>query len=181
MTNSAIAYEIEKMIYPDKDIQVAGLLYYSFDDPVIEIESSEIDTDTEQPEFSDQEKLDAERMEKMKLQGFVNESPAVIQKMDHTCSQSLPVKLDKNGDIKKSENVVSADQIRTIMELTRENIEELGSQIAEGKIAIEPYKNKSNTGCDYCEFKNICHFDVKNGGNQYRRPDNAKLKRYREE
>ena len=55
------------------------------------------------------------------------------------------------------------------MELTRENIEELGSQIAEGKIAIEPYKNKSNTGCDYCEFKNICHFDVKNGGNQYRR------------
>ena len=134
-----------------------------------------------EPEFSDQEKLDAERMEKMKLQGFVNESPAVIQKMDHTCNQSLPVKLDKNGDIKKSENVVSADQIRTIMELTRENIEELGSQIAEGKIAIEPYKNKSNTGCDYCEFKNICHFDVKNGGNQYRRPDNEKLKRYREE
>lgn len=181
VTYSAIAYEIEKMIYPDKDIQVAGLLYYSFDDPVIEIESSEIDTDTEQPEFSDQEKLDAERMEKMKLQGFVNESPAVIQKMDHTCNQSLPVKLDKNGDIKKSENVVSADQIRTIMELTRENIEELGSQIAEGKIAIEPYKNKSNTVCDYCEFKNICHFDVKNGGNQYRRPDNEKLKRYREE
>ena len=171
VTYSAIAYEIEKMIYPDKNIQIAGLLYYSFDDPVIEIESSEIDTDTEQPEFSDQEKLDAERMEKMKLQGFVNESPAVIQKMDHTCNQSLPVKLD----------VVSADQIRTIMELTRENIEELGSQIAEGKIAIEPYKNKSNTGCDYCEFKNICHFDVKNGGNQYRRPDNEKLKRYREE
>lgn len=181
VTYSAIAYEIEKMIYPDKNIQIAGLLYYSFDDPVIEIESSEIDTDTEQPEFSDQEKLDAERMEKMKLQGFVNELPAVIQKMDHTCNQSLPVKLDKNGDIKKSENVVSADQIRTIMELTRENIEELGSQIAEGKIAIEPYKNKSNTGCDYCEFKNICHFDVKNGGNQYRRPDNEKLKRYREE
>lgn len=181
VTYSAIAYEIEKMIYPDKNIQIAGLLYYSFDDPVIEIESSEIDTDTEQPEFSDQEKLDAERMEKMKLQGFVNESPAVIQKMDHTCNQSLPVKLDKNGDIKKSENVVSTDQIRTIMELTRENIEELGSQIAEGKIAIEPYKNKSNTGCDYCEFKNICHFDVKNGGNQYRRPDNEKLKRYREE
>ena len=181
VTYSAIAYEIEKMIYPDKNIQIAGLLYYSFDDPVIEIESSEIDTDTEQPEFSDQEKLDAERMEKMKLQGFVNESPAVIQKMDHTCNQSLPVKLDKNGDIKKSENVVSADRIRTIMELTRENIEELGSQIAEGKIAIEPYKNKSNTGCDYCEFKNICHFDVKNGGNQYRRPDNEKLKRYREE
>lgn len=181
VTYSAIAYEIEKMIYPDKNIQIAGLLYYSFDDPVIEIESSEIDTGTEQPEFSDQEKLDAERMEKMKLQGFVNESPAVIQKMDHTCNQSLPVKLDKNGDIKKSENVVSADQIRTIMELTRENIEEIGSQIAEGKIAIEPYKNKSNTGCDYCEFKNICHFDVKNGGNQYRRPDNEKLKRYREE
>ena len=181
VTYSAIAYEIEKMIYPDKNIQIAGLLYYSFDDPVIEIESSEIDTGTEQPEFSDQEKLDAERMEKMKLQGFVNESPAVIQKMDHTCNQSLPVKLDKNGDIKKSENVVSTDQIRTIMELTRENIEELGSQIAEGKIAIEPYKNKSNTGCDYCEFKNICHFDVKNGGNQYRRPDNEKLKRYREE
>ena len=181
VTYSAIAYEIEKMIYPDKNIQIAGLLYYSFDDPVIEIESSEIDTGTEQPEFSDQEKLDAERMEKMKLQGFVNESPAVIQKMDQTCNQSLPVKLDKNGDIKKSENVVSADQIRTIMELTRENIEELGSQIAEGKIAIEPYKNKSNTGGDYCEFKNICHFDVKNGGNQYRRPDNEKLKRYREE
>lgn len=181
VTYSAIAYEIEKMIYPDKNIQIAGLLYYSFDDPVIEIESSEIDTGTEQPEFSDQEKLDAERMEKMKLQGFVNESPAVIQKMDHTCNQSLPVKLDKNGDIKKSENVVSADQIRTIMELTRENIEELGSQIAKGKIAIEPYKNKSNTGCDYCEFKNICHFDVKNGGNQYRIPDNEKLKRYREE
>lgn len=181
VTYSAIAYEIEKMIYPDKNIQIAGLLYYSFDDPVIEIESSEIDTDTEQPEFSDQEKIDAERMEKMKLQGFVNESPAVIQRMDHTCNQSLPVKLDKNGDIKKSENVVSTDQIRTIMELTRENIEEIGNQIAEGKIAIEPYKNKSNTGCDYCEFKNICHFDVKNGGNQYRRPDNEKLKRYREE
>ena len=46
----------------------------------------------------------------------------------------------------------------------------------EGKIAVSPYALSGKTGCDYCEFRSVCHFDAKVPGYQYRR-----LKEFSEE
>lgn len=180
ITYAAVAYEIEKAVFPDKDIKIAGLMYYSFDDAVIETEQIPMKDGQEQYAFSNETKLEAERMEKMKLQGFVNADETVLKKMDKTCVTALPVKTNKDGTIKAGENIVSEKQIEALIKLTRENIEEIGSRIAEGDISITPYKDKSKTGCDYCEFRNICHFDIKNGKNSYRKPDDRRLQEYKE-
>jgi ATP-dependent helicase/nuclease subunit B len=179
ITYSAIAYELEKAIYPDKNIKPAGLLYYSFDDPVVEVKNQNVELVNDIPEFSDTLEIEENRMAAMKLKGFVNIDSEAISRMDRTKSTVLPVKLDKAGNIGKSENLINEKDILNLMELTRKNIQNIGNNIASGQIEISPLRNGNKTGCDYCEFRDICHFDVKYGGNTYKKPDNTLLEEYK--
>ena len=38
----------------------------------------------------------------------------------------------------------------------------------QGLVTANPYSLGDKKGCDYCEFKNICHFDNKIPGFAYR-------------
>ncbi len=180
MTYSAIAYELEKAAYPDKEIEIAGLLYYSFDEPLIETNSGVLCTDGE-ADFSDTEMLEKERMKEMKMNGFVNASPEIILKMDRTKNTSLPVTLLKDDVVKQTDNVVSDEELNGLLNITRDNIEEIGNNIAGGNIDINPFKYKQDTGCRYCDYKKICHFDIKTGGNSFRRLNNKKANKSGEE
>jgi ATP-dependent helicase/nuclease subunit B len=178
ITYSAMAYELEKAIYHEKNIKPAGLLYYSFDDPVVEVKNQNIEIVNDEPEFTDTIEIENNRLEAMKLKGFVNISSDAISRMDRTKNTALPVKLDKDGNPSKSENLINEKDMLNLMELNRENIENIGKSIAAGHINIEPVRNGSKTGCDYCDFKDICHFDIKYGGNTYKKRDNTMLEKY---
>ncbi len=177
---SGIAYEISKKIYPDKNVHLAGLLYYSFDNPVIEMES--LDIDEEADGFVYEERFEEKKLEALRLKGFVNSQKDVLLKMDKTLTTSLPIKLDKNGQIKDSDNILTERQLKRLIDYTRKNMMDFGEKIAAGCTDIAPVKNGKTTGCDYCAFQKICKFDIKYGGNSYRIPDkNVKENFFEEE
>lgn len=181
ITYSAIAYELEKEAYPDKKVELAGLLYYSFNDPIIESKGEIVSLSDDEMGFFDEDLVEAERMKEMRLKGFVNSSPEIISKMDRTKNTSLPVSLDKEGAVKKTEKVLSDDEIEKLLEINRENIVELGNEITSGNIDLKPYKHKDKTGCDFCDYQEICHFNVNVGGNSYKRPEYKSFKEHGEE
>ncbi len=163
---AGVAYELEKKIYPDKDVKLGGLLYYSFDDPIIETKELNIDDVT--GEFICSPAIESMKLEAAKLKGFVNSDEDVISIMDRSYSTVLPVKLDKNNSVKANKNILPEEKLQKLLKYTRDSIVELGDDIASGNIDINPAKLGKDTGCDYCDFKDICRFDTKYGGNSYR-------------
>ena len=56
----------------------------------------------------------------------------------------------------------------------KEKMEQIGNEIMNGHIRVNPYKMGEQTGCDYCAYKGICGFDDKMPGYQYREIENYK-------
>ena len=50
-----------------------------------------------------------------------------------------------------------------------ETILHLGRRMMQGEISVSPYALAGKTGCDYCEFRAVCHFDPRMPGFAYRR------------
>lgn len=162
---AGVAYELEKKMYPDKDVKLGGLLYYSFDDPIIEAEN--LDIDDESGEFVCNQVVDGMKLDSAKLKGYVNSDEEVLSIMDNTLSIALPIKLDKNNSVKAAKNIFSEEKLLQLLKHTRVSIKEIGEDIAAGSIDISPSKFGKETGCDYCNFRDICRFDTKYGGNSY--------------
>ena len=48
-------------------------------------------------------------------------------------------------------------------------MQELGSEILKGKAERLPYERKNQTACDYCVFRSVCGFDLKDKRMKFRR------------
>lgn len=69
------------------------------------------------------------------------------------------------GDIiqkNKSKKIKAIDknQFEALLKLSDIVAKEIGLDISNGNINIKPYKYNKKTGCDYCEYKSICKFDI---------------------
>lgn len=146
---SGIVRELVRANYRDHDVDMAGILYYAFDDPIID--GSLDDEDHEEAV-----------MNSLKMKGFVHSSTDVIKLLDRTMTTAVPVSLKTDG-IKNTESTLTREQIDNLIETTRENIGAIGNMMVRGDISNSPL-NKSNA-CDYCPGRNVCRFDVKYGGN----------------
>lgn len=49
----------------------------------------------------------------------------------------------------------------------RQKHQEAGNAILSGDTAIQPYRLKGRTACDYCSFKSVCQFDPTDQEQQY--------------
>ena len=97
----------------------------------------------------------------------------ILEKMDATVikegtAKYIPVKMKKDGSL--SSNVLALDQdgFDYLLELTQENIRNIGLKILEGEISILPIKEKQFYACQFCKFQNICKFEVNFYSNDYR-------------
>ncbi len=168
LTYSAVAYELEKQMYPDKEIRMAGLFYYGFDDPIIEVPDILFTDKTDGADNAYVEEIEEKRLEHLKMKGFVHQDTEIMRKIDKTMMTALPVKLDKTGNPKPSDHILSDEDFRELMEITEENIRELGNQIANGRIDIWPVRDGKNMACEYCGFHAVCRFDTQYGDNSFR-------------
>ena len=72
----------------------------------------------------------------------------------------LPVSLLKNGGFSASSCVASTAQLGRLLRKTEDNLRHIARQIAEGDIEASPYRvERDKTACQYCDFKEACHFD----------------------
>lgn len=135
----------------------AGMLYFKMIDPIIKSDKNKTE-----------EKIKEELKKKFKMTGMVLADINIIKKMDKTlekgASNSVPVYLDKDGNISNSRSNVVTKETFTAMQKTAEKIiKQIAKEILSGNIDIKPiYNKKTKTdACKYCEYKTICRFNPK--------------------
>lgn len=130
----------------------AGVLYFRFKDPIIEANESDDTTLQLADEF--------------KMSGLVLEDINIITAMDSRIagkSNIIPVNLLKDGSIGKSSHTASFNQFIGIRREVNKIIKSLSREILKGTTDIAPIKFGKETGCDFCDFKDVCHFEKKLG------------------
>lgn len=100
-------------------------------------------------------------MRKLQMDGYVNGDHHIIEHMERDLPakcRSIPVTRTKSGYSAYSK-IMDTESFQNIQKFTMDKIKEAGNEMMEGKISIAPYRRKKETACDFCEFREICHFD----------------------
>ena len=140
-----------------KEAEPAAMLYFSLIDPIIKSNKNKSD-----------EEIKEELKKKFRMNGMILADIDIIKKMDKTLekgsSGSIPIYLDKDGNISKSRsNTVTKDEFTNLQKTAEKVIKQIAKEILEGNIDIKPayYKKNKVDTCKYCEYKSICGFNPK--------------------
>lgn len=153
-----MAVELERRKQPDKEVVPAGLFYYQMKDPIID--------------KVEEEKWEETVLSKLRLDGIVNADEEVINHLDKKftgSSLAIPVGKNKNGSLSKSSKAFSETDFAIISQYVDKEIREIEERMQEGEIDVSPYEMGTSHGCDFCQFKGVCHFDEKIEGCAYRK------------
>ncbi|WP_251388905.1 PD-(D/E)XK nuclease family protein [Mediterraneibacter agrestimuris] len=152
------AMELEQKKHHGENIVPAGIFYYRMKDPIVEKEKN--DTVLE-------EKL----LRELKLDGLVNAKEAVLQHLERDLrgfSYLNPIGRNNDGSLKANSKVLSEEDFLEFLEYTKQKESELKAEMADGAAGAEPYELGDGTGCDYCAYRDICGFDIRIEGCNYR-------------
>ena len=101
----------------------------------------------------------------MKLQGFSTNDLSRLSIFDSTYEDSEMIrgmKLTREGEIIKSANTLTDEEINEILKLTNSKIIEAANNILESNFSINPkILNNKNVSCEYCTYKDICYHTEK--------------------
>ncbi|MDR3601907.1 MAG: helicase-exonuclease AddAB subunit AddB [Desulfosporosinus sp.] len=146
-------------IFPEKI--PAGFLYFPVLEPQLE----------EKIPLSPEE-LEQHRVKAVKVSGYLLANPRILEAMDSSFSTGhsdlLGLKLNKDGNFKKGANVLSEDQFSLLSDYLHQWFRQTGEEILNGDISLSPYRRGKSTGCQYCSYKPVCHFDPYLPENRYR-------------
>ena len=155
------AMEKEAKEHPDKDIVPAAMLYYHIEDPTVEA--------AEEPTA---EELEEKILSALKTKGIVNADPYVVSQLDaemEKASDVIPVTKTKDGGFTKTSSVMTREQFQIISDYAGKKILEIGRQMMDGCVSVNPYERGDEDSCKYCSYKNICGFDTAIQGYRKRR------------
>lgn len=152
----AAALDMEKNKKTGKEVVPAGMFYYYVKDPVLRFENTEEETD-----------LEEQMLGEYKCNGYANDRAAVLQKLDSVFgvggelpagvkSQCVPVNITSKGEPGRYAKVMSDEKWEQLIRHTTKLAADFGQQIMEGRIDVQPYFLKQETGCDYCGLQSIC-------------------------
>lgn len=152
----AAALDMEKNKKTGKEVIPAGMFYYYVKDPVLRFENTEEEND-----------LEEQMLGEYKCNGYANDRAAVLQKLDSVFgvggelpagvkSQCVPVNITSKGEPGRYAKVMSDEKWEQLIRHTTKLAADFGQQIMEGRIDVQPYFLKQETGCDYCGLQSIC-------------------------
>ncbi|MFJ7735935.1 helicase-exonuclease AddAB subunit AddB [Lysinibacillus sp. NPDC097287] len=169
MTYLDVAMENSSYWLPG-DAEPAGVLYVHVHNPMLKLDKDMAESE-----------IEADRLKQYKMKGLLTENPEVILSMDEQLeegggySQIVPVYMKKDGTPSESQSrIVPVNDMKNIQHFVRQKHKEAGNGILAGDTAISPYKLKSKTACDYCQFTAVCQFDPSDGKQNYRQLSQAK-------
>ena len=151
-----------------KEVEPAGLLYYTIDDPIADLQNQ-----TSLTEEDLREKKEQEIMMQLRGSGLVNEDREVIEALDtdprpSANSMVIPVKFKKDLTLSATSSSLTTRQFELMEQHVKRQITSSATEIAEGNVKVAPYRKGNQTGCEYCEFKEVCGFDRSIPGFGYR-------------
>lgn len=140
----------------------AGVLYFHMHNPMLK--STKLMT---------AEEVEEEMARSFKMNGLVVEDEEVIHAMDSEIdgySNIIPVRMNKNGSISKSQSrTVSKEDMNIIRQFVRNKHQDAGNGILDGVTSITPYKVKDDTPCQFCSYRAVCQFDPSDPEQTYRK------------
>lgn len=155
------AMELTGKKHPDKKIEPAGIFYYHVSDPMVDGNGNETEAEVRNAV-----------LEKLKLNGLVNEDSDVISALDSDFAGNsvvIPVGYKKDGSLTAASKVASSHDFKMMSSYVNEKIKETGKRIFAGDIAVKPYELDGKRGCDYCPYHTVCGFDTRIPGYEYDR------------
>lgn len=154
--------EIEERENVGKKVIPAGILYYNINDPIVENNDDAVSDEI----------INEQILDRLRMNGLVNNDIAVIRLMDEEFekkSSVIPVALTKDGLLTKNSSVATESDMRRLGKFVHNKVQEIGKEILEGNVEINPYTDGTKTACDYCAYKGVCGFDNKISGYEFRR------------
>jgi ATP-dependent helicase/nuclease subunit B len=154
------AVELTAKKHPDKAVEPAGIFYYHIDDPMVEGNGRESETEIREAVF-----------EQLKLNGLVNEETQVYRAMDEDFAGSssvIPVAEKADGSLTAASKTASAEDFAVMSEYVNGLVKETGKRILAGDVAVSPYQLDDKNGCKYCPYHAVCGFDTRIAGYEYR-------------
>ncbi len=100
--------------------------------------------------------IDSERQKKQKRQGLLLNDEAVLQAME-PCDgdpRFLPYKINKNGD--REGKLADKEQLRLLENHVFRVVAALADELADGKIAPNPYFTSAHNACEWCDYQSLC-------------------------
>jgi ATP-dependent helicase/nuclease subunit B len=146
------AMELEAKEHPDKNIVPAALLYYHIEDPTVE----------SPVEMTDDE-INEQIQAKLRMNGVVNSQPDIVERLDRYMqdkSDVIPVEKKKDGSFSARSGVLSGEEFKVVSDYVNHKIQEIGKDILEGTISVNPYEKGNDNACTYCAYKKVCGFDT---------------------
>lgn len=145
------AMELEARRHKGKEIVPAALLYYHIEDPSVET-SVELSP----------EEINEEITRQLRMNGVVNSAPEIVTLLDHEMedkSDVIPVERKKDGNFSARSSVLNHRELKTVSDYVSRKIGEIGREILNGQISLNPYEKGSEEACTYCTFKRVCGFE----------------------
>lgn len=92
---------------------------------------------------------------------------AMEEVREGTSGRFLPIRITKKSVI-TGKTLATAEQWGIMHRHVNEIIREIGQEIAKGVIAADPYQKGMASPCDYCDYREACHFEDGQAGESYR-------------
>ena len=95
-------------------------------------------------------------LKKLKPDGLINSDEKAYRGMDRDFEKSsdvIPVTLKKDQTPAAGSKVANAEEFDVITRFAREKLREIGREIYDGNVAVNPIKNKKIDSCAYCAFQ----------------------------
>ncbi len=144
------------------EVSPSAMLYYRMTDPVMRLSGGEQE---------DQEARERSRRRLLRPTGMVrSDGPdtELLDKSQDKDSLVIPVSRKKDGTFTAASGTYTLEEFRELTEIVDRQICLLAEAVLDGDAAAEPLKNKNDTACTYCPYREVCGFDLKTPGYHYR-------------
>ena len=104
------------------------------------------------------------------MKGLVLADKDIIKEMDREIdgnSLIIPARINKDGTLGKS-SAATRPQFDNLRGHVRGKLALLCQEMADGNIAISPYKKNGHTPCEFCKLSSVCKFDPGIKDNKYK-------------
>lgn len=143
--------------HPTQNVIPAGVFYYRMKDPLVG--------------KAEEKERTLQILKELRPDGIVNLEMESLSHLDHELtgeSTAIPVKLNRDGSIAKTSKAVGQKDFHTMLAFAEQKTRFLREVIRQGEVGIQPYRQGTRSGCDFCAYRHICGFDVRLSGYGYK-------------
>ena len=153
------ALNVERRRHPDKEVLPAGIFYYRIQDPIVERQETDAD-------------VEKSILKELKLDGLINAGDEAVGHLERGLSGAsvlFPMGRNKDGSLSRTSKALEPEAFDTVLAFTEQKEKELKDAMYAGEVKAAPYELGGTTACDYCACRDICGFDQRISGDEYRR------------